>query len=88
MEEDFLLNRVGYDLLNEKRLKDAIEVFKVNTELFPGIANAWDSLAEAYAADGQKELAIKFYKKAIEVNPQSPAADNSRRMLEKLELEK
>ncbi len=88
MEEDFLLNRVGYDLLNEKRLKDAIEVFKVNTELFPGIANTWDSLAEAYAADGQKELAIKFYKKAIEVNPQSPAADNSRRMLEKLELEK
>ena len=88
MEEDFLLNRVGYDLLNEKRTKDAIEVFKVNTDLFPEIANAWDSLAEAYAADGQKELAIRFYEKAIEVNPQSPAADNSRRMLEKLGLEK
>jgi CubicO group peptidase (beta-lactamase class C family) len=88
MEEDFLLNRVGYDLLNEKRLKDAIEVFKVNTELFPGIANTWDSLAEAYAADVQKELAIKFYQKAIHINPQSPAADNSRRMLEKLGLEK
>lgn len=88
MEEDFLLNRVGYDLLNEKRTKDAIEVFKVNTELFPEIANAWDSLAEAYATDGQKELAVKFYKKTIEVNPQSPAADNSRRMLEKLGLEK
>lgn len=86
-DEDNLLNRVGYDLLSEDRVNDAIEVFKVNTELFPGIANVWDSLAEAYAADGQKESAIKYYKKAIEVNPQSPAAENSRRMLEKFEAE-
>ena len=28
MEEDFLLNRVGYDLLGEDRTKEAIEIFK------------------------------------------------------------
>ena len=87
MEEDFLLNRVGYDLLGEDRTKEALEIFKVNTELFPDVANTWDSLAEAYSKDGQKEEAVRFYKKTIEVNPRSPAADNSRRMLKELEGE-
>ncbi len=87
MNEDNLLNRVGYDLMKEENVKEALEIFKVNTELFPGIANTWDSLAEACATDGQKEEAIKYYKKAIETNPQSPAAENSRKMLEQLEKE-
>lgn len=51
----FLLNRMGYNFLGEKKYKEAIEIFKLNTELHPGDANLFDSLAEGYEASGDKE---------------------------------
>lgn len=86
--EDFLLNRVGYDLLNENRTKEAIDIFSVNTDLFPEIANTWDSLAEAYAAAGETETAIELYKKVVKMQPDGFAGQNAKKMLEKLEQNK
>jgi CubicO group peptidase (beta-lactamase class C family) len=63
------LNRVGYQFLVAKRQKDAIEIFKLNVEMFPKSANPYDSLGEAYLADNQKDLALVNYKKAVELNP-------------------
>jgi CubicO group peptidase (beta-lactamase class C family) len=63
------LNRLGYELLREKRTTDAIEIFKLNAEAFPSSANVHDSLAEAYAEAGMKDLAIKSYAKALELDP-------------------
>jgi CubicO group peptidase (beta-lactamase class C family) len=63
------LNRLGYQLIGLKRLKDAIEIFKLNVEMFPAASNPYDSLGEAYLADGQKELALVNYKKAAELDP-------------------
>jgi CubicO group peptidase (beta-lactamase class C family) len=63
------LNTLGYQLLNMKRIKDAIEIFKLNVEMFPKSANAYDSLGETYLADNQKELALANYKKAVELDP-------------------
>jgi len=51
----FVFNRVGYSFLNEKKYKEAISIFKLNTELHPGEANLFDSLAEAYELSGDKE---------------------------------
>jgi CubicO group peptidase (beta-lactamase class C family) len=76
------LNDVGYSLLREKRTADAIAVFKVNVELYPQSANAYDSLGEAYMANGEKELAVASYKKSLELNPKNQNAVN---MLKKLE---
>src|SRR4030095_14841515 len=42
-EED--LNRLGYSLLNQKRLLEAIELFRLNVEAYPKSANVYDSLA-------------------------------------------
>ncbi len=56
------LNNVGYRLLSMERVKDAIEIFKLNVEVYPDAFNPYDSLGEAYMEDGQKELAIKNYK--------------------------
>ncbi|MCX7879005.1 MAG: tetratricopeptide repeat protein [Ignavibacteria bacterium] len=75
------LNRLGYDLLQAGRIKDAIEVFKLNVEEYPDSYNVYDSLAEAYMMDGQKELAIKFYEKSLEINPNN---ENGKKMLEEL----
>ena len=63
------LNGLGYELLQQKRTADAIEVFKLNAELFPQSGNTYDSLAEAYMQGGQKELAIKNYAKSLELDP-------------------
>jgi CubicO group peptidase (beta-lactamase class C family) len=63
------LNKLGYQLLSMKRAKDAIEIFRLNVEMFPKSANAYDSLGETYLADNQKELALANYKKAVELDP-------------------
>ena len=69
-----ILNIYGYELLNEKKIDMAIEVFKLNVRLFPGEANPYDSLAEAYLAKGDKESSIKYYKKSLEIDPEFPSA--------------
>ena len=62
------MNRLGYNLLGLKRVKDAIEVFKLNVEDYPQSFNTYDSLGEAYMIDGNKELAIKNYERSVELN--------------------
>lgn len=63
------LNALGYQLLSMKRAKDAIEIFKLNVEMFPKSSNVYDTLGEAYLADGQKDSALANYKKAVELDP-------------------
>jgi len=75
------MNTLGYALIRKQHLKDAIEVFRQNTEDFPDSWNVWDSLAEAYANDGKKDLAIKNYERSIQLNPGNK---NGIRQLEKL----
>jgi len=65
------LNTAGYDLLFAKKVKEAIEVFKMNVKLHPESWNVYDSLGEAYAAAGDKKNAIANYEKSIELNPNS-----------------
>jgi tetratricopeptide (TPR) repeat protein len=67
------LNTAGYDLLFAKKVKEAIEVFKLNVKLHPDSWNVYDSLGEALAADGDKKNAIANYEKSIQLNPNSQA---------------
>jgi putative CocE/NonD family hydrolase len=67
--EESELNNLGYRLLGEGKIKEAIEIFKLNVEAFPKAYNPYDSLGEAYMNNGDKELAIKNYKKSAELNP-------------------
>jgi CubicO group peptidase (beta-lactamase class C family) len=63
------MNQIGLDLLRMRRVKDAIEVLKQNVVDYPQSFNVYDSLGEAYAANGDKELAIKNYERSIELKP-------------------
>jgi CubicO group peptidase (beta-lactamase class C family) len=76
------INSLGYVYLRGKKNKEAIEIFKLNVELFPASSNVYDSLGEAYMENGDKDLAIWNYKKALELNPDST---NAVEMLKKLE---
>jgi len=64
------MNAVGYQLLNEKKIVEAVAVLKLNTEAFPKSANAYDSLGEAYLHNKNLKMAEKAYLKAIEINPE------------------
>jgi len=68
------LNTLGYALLQADKVDDAIKVFQLNIEAYPQDANAYDSLAEAYAKKGEKALAIKNYAKSLELNPDNANA--------------
>ena len=68
LEAEPRLRSLGYDLMNRKRLDQAIEVFKLAVGTASQSANAYASLAEAYQAAGNKELAIKNYEKAVELD--------------------
>ncbi len=64
-------NRLGYSLLNQFKIAEAIFVFKLNTELYPDSWNVWDSLGESYIYADNKELAVQSYQKSLELNPQN-----------------
>ena len=63
------------------KAQDAIEILKVNVHAYPESWNAYDSLGEAYAVAGQKDLAIQNYQKSLELNAKN---DNARQALAKL----
>ncbi len=71
----FILNRLGYAYLYEKKAPEkAIDLFLLNTKLFPYNPNVWDSLAEGYRMKGDKEKAIQYYQKVLEIDPEFPSA--------------
>lgn len=80
-ERESWINNLGYELLAENRIKAAIEIFELNTELNPNSWNVHDSLAEAYWKAGENEKAIKHYQKSVQLNPQNT---NAKEALEKL----
>ncbi|MGE8293774.1 MAG: serine hydrolase, partial [Sphingobacterium sp.] len=70
LSEGFL-NGTGYELLSQKKLTQAIDVFRVNTILYPKSENVYDSLAEAYLKAGQRGKAKQNYIKLLEINPKN-----------------
>lgn len=75
------INRAGYGKMAEEKLEDAITLFRLNVAAYPDSWNTYDSLGEGYMNQGNKELAIKFYKKSIELNADN---NNGREMLERI----
>ena len=74
LEAEPRLLSLGYDLMTKKRVDQAIEIFKLAVNASPQSAQAYALLAEAYQAAGKKELAIKNYEKALELNPNMNSA--------------
>ena len=55
--------------LNMDRVEEAVAIFRLNVEVFPDAYNTYDSLAEAYMINGERESAIRNYAKSLELNP-------------------
>jgi tetratricopeptide (TPR) repeat protein len=76
-----LVNVLGYRRLNKEEIEAAIAVFELNSETFPDSANAWDSLAEAVMANGDRDLAVRYYRRALEIDPDN---QNAARIIEQM----
>lgn len=66
--------RVGYKFLQSDKLEEALFIFKINVEANPDDWNANDSYGEALLENGEKEKAIEYYTKSIELNPENYGA--------------
>lgn len=75
------MNSVGYNLLTDRRITEALEIFKLNVELYPESWNVYDSLAEAFMVHGNFDKAEEYYKKSLEINPSNEAAKNQLKKL-------
>lgn len=78
------LNNLGYAMLQNKQVDKAIEYFKLNVERNPDNANCHDSLGEALVAKGDKENAVKSFKKSLSLNPPPNVKANSLKYLKQL----
>jgi len=76
---EFLVNYLGYEHLAAGDTKGAVEIMKLNVAAYPNSANTYDSLSDAYLADGQKDLALQNARKAIELLPKDTALSEQRR---------
>ena len=65
------LNTLGYQLIQRKKLAEAIRIFQLNVEAYPQSSNVYDSLGEAYMDDGKKSEAIANYKRSLAMNPKN-----------------
>lgn len=65
------INGRGYFFLQQKRVPEAVRMFRVNTELFPASWNVWDSLGEGLLAAGDVAGARTAYERSVQINPEN-----------------
>lgn len=76
--KDFILNDLGYAYLyGAGNPVKAEPLFHLNTELFPDIANCWDSYGEVLAKQNKINEAITAYNKALEIRPNLESAEKA-----------
>ena len=66
-----LMNQIGYQLMAQGNTEEAVAAFRLNVERYPGSANVYDSLGEAYERAGRLELALPNYEKAHALGQQA-----------------
>ncbi len=80
LSED-LVNTLGYALLRQKKLTDAVAVFEQNVADHPGSWNVYDSLGEALAEAGKVTEAIAAYERSVSLNPANAAGTEALKRL-------
>jgi len=76
------INLLGYHALQSRRdPPTAIAILAFNARRFPKSANVYDSLGEAELAAGDRDAAIRDYRKVLELDPKNA---NAKQVLERL----
>lgn len=64
-----IINTQVYEYLNDKKLKNALSLAKIQTLINPADANVWDTYGEVLYFNGEVELATYFAKQSQLINP-------------------
>ena len=75
------INALGYRLLGGGSTAQAVTVFRINTQVYPHSANAFDSLGEALLTAGQRDAGIAAYRQALRIDPGFPPSQQALRAL-------
>ena len=70
------MNFLAQQLYDLKRYDEARIVAELNAEEFPDRDLVMVTMGNIYSALGKKQYAIRFYKKALEINPGYEEAKN------------
>lgn len=79
------LSYLGYDLLKNNLITEAISLFKLYVKEYPEYYKAYSGLADAYLRDGNKGLAVKNFRNAVNLNSRDMYSINK---LKKLSTQK
>ncbi|WP_338870137.1 serine hydrolase domain-containing protein [Spirosoma sp. SC4-14] len=82
--DELEMNRLGFDLMKSSlpgHEELTLEVFKLNTLLYPKSGNTYDSYAIALEGAGRKEEAIAMYRKSVVL---WPGNDDGKKALKRL----
>ena len=71
---DFTLNEVALEdwadeLIADDHMPEAIQLLKLDVQIYPESRDALTGLAEAYQQSGKKQLAINTYRKVLAKTP-------------------
>ncbi len=68
------VNALGYQLLGDRKIDEAIVLFRQNVRDYPKSWNVYDSLGEALGLKGDKQGALANYQKALDLAPPAQTA--------------
>ncbi len=78
------LNTYAYQLMQRGKKEEAVKLFELNAKRHADDPNVHDSLGEGYMMAGNKEAAIKSFKKSLSMNPPEGVRMNSIKCLKQL----
>jgi len=74
-----VVNIMGYEYMQAGDNKRALEILRLNADAYPNSANVYDSLSDAFFADGQKDLARQNAKRALALLPSDSSIKDEQR---------
>lgn len=75
------LNSAGFWLLDNKKPQEAMVVFRLSIEEFPGASYSHEGLGESYLGVGDTSRAIDSYRRALALDPKNKGAEDVLRRL-------
>jgi hypothetical protein len=81
---EYKINKIGNAFMRYRMQKEAFEILKLNTLLFPNAFNVWDSFAQWHYHEKQYQKALEFYEKSVALNPQNSNGVNFINRIKKL----
>ena len=82
------IHQYGRQLLQQKKNKEALEIFKTNFQKNPNQFTTLMGLTRGYSANGDYKTALKYANQALPLAPDNNNKNNVSNMIEKLKAGK